>query len=136
MTLTVAQFRSDFPEFTDTSLYPDALVNVWMTVASTFTANTDRWGTLQQIGGELCTAHYLVLAARNQATAQSGSTPGTVNGLMTAKSVGDVSASYDTTSVSLTDAGFWNQTSYGIQFLQISRLIGSGGMQLPGFCCW
>lgn len=133
--LTVAQFRADFPEFADTSMYPDSMISTWLSVAATLTGNTDRWGDLQTVGQELCTAHYLIVAARDQAAAQGGAIPGQVAGLTTAQSVGDVSASYDTAAVTDERGGFWNQTSYGIRFSNLRSIIGAGGLQLPGWCC-
>ncbi len=131
MNATAAQFRSDFPEFADTAQYPDPLLTTWLTVASNL-VNPDRWGTLLAIGQELCAAHYLVVAARDQAAAVSG-IPGALTGLVTAKAVGDVSASYDVSPLVITDAGFWNQSTYGIRFHALLRVMGAGGMQF-GSC--
>ncbi len=66
-TLTVAQFRTDFPEFADKSIYSDASVTTWLNVALALLKNTDRWGALLTTGQELATAHYLVLAAPTSA---------------------------------------------------------------------
>ena len=41
-----------------------------------------------------------------------------------------VTNSYDTKSVSLTDAGFWNMSMYGVQLMQLARLVGAGPIQL------
>jgi hypothetical protein len=124
MNPTVAQFRSDFPEFSDPATYPDSLITMWLTVASQL-VNPERWGALLTIGQELFTAHYVVIAARDQAAA-AVTIPGTVRGLQTAKSVGDVSASYDFSSLLNPDAGFWNQTTYGQRFYGFQRLMGAG----------
>jgi hypothetical protein len=39
-----------------------------------------------------------------------------------------VSVSYDTAAVTLTDAGHWNATTYGIQFWQLQQMAGAGGI--------
>ena len=46
------------------------------------------------------------------------------------KSVGDVSVSYDTSSIlgDMPGWGAWKMTSYGIQLATIARLVGKGGM--------
>jgi hypothetical protein len=132
MTITPAQFRTDLPEFSDTAKFPDTLISLWIDMATVY-VDEERWGgeTAALRGTELCAAHLIVLAAREQATADLGAIPGTIRGLLTSKSVGDVSASYDVSSLlSAADAGFWSQTSYGMQFFRLSRLMGAGGIQL------
>ena len=132
MNPTSAQFRLDFPEFADTSIYPDALIELWLQVAITLLANGRRWGAMLKIGTELCAAHYIVLAVRDLQAAGVGALPGRITGLQTSKSVGDVSASYDYSAVLPTDAQFWNQSSYGVRFWGFARMIGAGGLQLGG----
>jgi hypothetical protein len=123
------QFRTDFPEFADTTTYPDATVNLWLTIAVSL-VNACRWGDLTNIGIVLVTAHHLAMAARDEQAASAGGIPGQVTGPTASKSVDKVSVSYDAGAVSLSDAGFWNLTSYGIRFLGLARLMGAGGMQL------
>ena len=126
---SVAQFRQDFPEFGNTTTYPDSSVTFWMTIAVSL-VNPDRWGVLTDQGIELVTAHHLVLAQRDQAAAAVGGVPGEVKGPTASKSVDKVSVSYDTGAVALSDAGFWNLTTYGVRFMTIARAMGAGGMQL------
>ena len=75
---------------------------------------------LREVGGE------------DQATAAVGGIAGKVKGLETAKSVGDLSVSCDVTTGSYAGAGSWNLTSYGLRFYALARMIGAGGIQLPG----
>jgi hypothetical protein len=132
---TIAQFRSDFSEFSDTSKYPDALVLLWLTIASFQVQNTERWATLLPTAQELVTAHYLVISARDRAAGAAGATPGLPMGLVTAESAADLSTTYDFTSLLYADAGTWNQTTYGQRYYSLARMIGAGGMQLPTGCC-
>jgi len=125
----VAQFRQDFPEFSDTTKYPDAVVQFWLTVSVSL-VNPCRWGDLTNQGIELCTAHHLVLAARDEQAAAVGGIPGQMTGPLSSKSVDKVSASYDTGAATLDDAGFWALSSYGIRYLTLARLFGAGGIQL------
>lgn len=127
--MDATKFRQDFPEFTDPVKYPDSAVNLWLDLASK-TLPADRWCDYLDIGMELFTAHNLALAAGNQATAAVGGTPGQVKGPLTTKQVDKVSASYGAYLAALNDGGFFNLTTYGIQFLQLARMIGSGGIQL------
>ena len=75
-------------------------------------------------------AHNLALAAGNQLAAMVGGAPGQIKGPVTSKSVDKVSVGYDSGAVALQDGGFFNLTTYGIQFLQLARMVGTGGIQL------
>jgi hypothetical protein len=124
-----AQFRSDFPEFGDTTVYPDSSVTLWMTVATSL-VNARRWMELTDIGIELVTAHHLVLGKRDQDAADAGGTPGEVKGPTTSKSVDKVSVGYDSGAATLDSAGFWNLTTYGVRFYTLALSMGAGGLQV------
>ena len=126
---TPSDFRQQFPEFRDPEVYSDPILDFWSGIASSL-LNADRWGALLDYGISLFIAHHLVLGQRDVQADEVGGLPGIVNGPQTAKSVDKVAASYDTSAVSLTDAGFWNSSMYGIRFLQMARLMGAGGLQL------
>lgn len=127
--MDVATFRQQFTEFADTVKYPDPLVTFWLDVVTRM-LRSDRWADLLDVGLGLALAHHLVLAVRDQNTAQAGKVPGTVLGMQTAKSVDTVSVSYDVSAVTNEGGGFWNMTSYGVRFLGMARMVGSGGYQL------
>jgi hypothetical protein len=127
--LTASTFRQQWPAFSDIGVYTDAVYNFWQGIAA-FRLNAERWGAMLDFGTSLFIAHHLVLAARDVTTANAGGIPGVVNGPQSSKTVESASVSYDTKAISLTDGGYWNLTTYGIQFLQISRMIGAGGIQL------
>lgn len=124
MTVTTASFRAAFSEFADTDQYPDPMVTFWLTYCQSLLVNTCRWGDLLDYGVNLMLAHQCVLATRNAKQAGAIAAP------ITARSVDKVSTSYDTGMVTLENGGHWNGTSYGVQFLQLARMVGSGGMQL------
>ncbi|MBJ9624597.1 DUF4054 domain-containing protein [Burkholderia multivorans] len=127
--MDVSQFRQSFPEFDDTTTYPDSLVQFWMTVAVSL-VNAERWGELTDLGIALVTAHHLALAVKDQEMAAVGGVPGQVTGPQSSKAVDKVSASYDTASVAIKDGGFWNATMYGVRYLSLAMMMGAGGMQL------
>ena len=127
--MNVAQFRTEFPEFTDTTRYPDSSVTAWLTGAVSL-VNADRWGVLADLGQALVAAHHLVIGARDQQAAAVGGVPGTMTGPQSSKSVDKVSASYDTGAASLEGGGFWNLTSYGVRYLTLARTMGAGGFQI------
>ena len=127
--MDAAQFRADFPEFADTTKYPDSAVNLWLSLGEK-TLAPDRWCDYLDVGLELFTAHHLAIAAGNQLAEMVGDTGGQVKGPLNSKSVDKVSAGYNTGAVALQDGGFYNLTTYGIQFLQLARMVGTGGIQL------
>lgn len=124
--ITPAQFRLDFPEFANTTPYPDTLINFWLTVSQSLLSPI-AWLDLLNYGTELFIAHQLALSAQRQAAAAVGGVPGTSVGMTTSKSVDKVSVGFDTASVAVVDAGSYNLTSYGIQFYQLAQLVGSKG---------
>jgi hypothetical protein len=123
------QFRTDFPAFANTTMYPDAVIAFEIGIATSL-LNAERWGTMLNYGIELYVAHNLVLAAQAAEDSALGNTPGEMTGPTSAKGVDKVSASYDTQSVSLENAGYWGLTWYGTKFLQLARMMGAGGIQL------
>lgn len=128
MSVDAAKFRSDFPELSDTAKYPEAVITFWLGVGVNLLP-ADRWDSMLDFGLELFTAHHVVIASR-----ESTGTPGAVTGPHSAEAVDKVSYSMDTQAVTLTDGAFWNMTSYGIQFLQLARMMGAGGIQVGAGC--
>lgn len=121
----IAAFRKTFPEFADLAKYPDALITFWSTFA-TAQVNPNRWKTQTLMGITLYTAHEITLAARDQKTANSGGTPGGQSGPANSKTVGSATIAYDTQQAMEKDAGYWNLTTYGKQFIRLARIFGSG----------
>ncbi len=122
-------FRTIFPEFLDTTAYPDASVTFWLGIAANF-INVDRWGTLADLGTALFTAHYLSVGRQAAKSGAAGGTPGAATGIATSKSVADVSVSYDAALASVKDGGHWNLTTYGTRYLELVGMFGAGGVQL------
>ncbi len=81
-------------------------------------------------GVSLYIAHEITLAYQNEKTSKIGGVPGTFAGPANNKSVGSVSAGYDSTSTSEKDAGWWNLTNYGKQFYRLVKIFGAGAIQL------
>lgn len=123
--MDVSTFRSTFPAFSDTATYPDAQVESLIDLAGEQMVSK-RWsGAIKERAIALFVAHHLVLDAK----ADAGGTPGTVQGPATSKSIAGVSVSYDLSNVTHERGGYWNTTSYGIQFLRLARMIGAGPIQ-------
>lgn len=122
-------FRAAFPEFADTAKYPATQLDFWSALA-TAQVNVCRWGAQAPLGVFLYVAHELTLAGQNLGAAAFGGTPGGSSGPINSKTVGSVSVSYDTQQVAEKDAGWWNSTSYGRQFIRLARIFGSGVVQI------
>jgi Protein of unknown function (DUF4054) len=127
----VSGFRAAFPEFGDTTVYPDSLINTWAGLATAMVVQC-RWKSQWLLGVYLYIAHEVTLEAQSRATATNGGTPGQNSGVPNQKAVGGVNVSYDSQSNSEKDAGWWNLTTYGKQFYRLARIFGAGAVQLGG----
>lgn len=127
---TVSDFRRDFPEFSDTTKYPDPAVNFYLGQADTILSQ-EMMGDQFVYLVELFTAHYTELRGRMlAATAMGGGVNSAGGGVLSSKSVDKVSASYDVSGIINPDAGFWNNTGYGREFFFWWSMYGAGGRQL------
>jgi hypothetical protein len=132
MTVTAASFVVDFPEFGNSTVFPVATIDFWLNVSAGF-VNQIQWAALADYATELFIAHNLASSAQSskQAAANQGAgIPGQVVGPVASKGADGLSVGFDVSAITLTDAGFWNSSTYGIRFYQLMRLIGIGGVQL------
>lgn len=121
----IAEFREAFPEFKDVGVYPDSAILFWNAIAEGVVSES-KFGSLYKKVLYLVTAHYLGLASRGGAA--SGASAG--GQVIASKKVGDVAISYDNSSSAVADAGQWNDSVYGKQFLSLQRIFGAGCKQL------
>ena len=143
--INAKQFRTDLPEFQDGNAYPDPQVALYINLAGQL-MNGRRWGPsaadpwpdssppplkVFDHGVELFVAHNLVLDARNRKDARKkGNIPGTVKGPVNNASVDKASVGYDTQAGIEENAGHWNQSTYGIRFIRLLRMMGAGALQV------
>ena len=127
--MDIGAFRTEFPEFADTTVYPTTQITFWAGVAELMVLESV-WTTMRTAGVKLYVAHEITLAAQNAKAGKTGGVPGTAGGTANSKTVGSVSVSYDTTSTSEKDAGWWNLTIYGKQFIRLARIFGAAAIQL------
>ena len=124
-----SSFRIQMPMFASVEDYPSAQFNFYLKLGVKLLPEL-RWDDLLDDGLTLFVAHYLVLFRRAMLAESVGGDVGKVVGNETAKSVDSVSKSMDVSSVTLADAGQWNQTTFGVQFWQLAMMVGAGGVQL------
>lgn len=124
-------FRQSLPEFASVDDYPSFNVQMYLRIGRKMLPES-RWGDCLDDGLALYVAHYLVLYSRNRSAGEAlgPDAAGAVVGVETSKSVDGVSVSMDVGTVTLADAGHWNQTSYGVQLYQLAMMFGAGGIQL------
>lgn len=124
-----AAFRSEFPEFSSTTVYPDAQLDFWAGVAESMVREVV-WKGMFATGVKLYVAHEITLAAQNKKTSTAGGAPGTFGGVPTNKTVGSASIGFDASTTTEKDAGWWNLTTYGKQYIRLARIFGAGCVQL------
>lgn len=127
--MVIADFRAAFPEFSDTSVYPDAQVTFWSNLAESLLPKCI-WGDTWGFAVQLYTAHEITMAAQNAKTAAIGGSPGQQGGIANTKTVGSVTVGYDSQANSETGAGWWNMTNYGKQLYRLIKIFGAGCIQL------
>lgn len=127
--MDIAAFRAGFPEFSDTTIYPDTMISFWAGLAEKLVLPSVWCGCTNQ-GIQLYVAHEITLAAQNARAASIGGTPGVSGGIANNKTVGSVTVGYDAQSIAEKDAGYWNLTNYGKQFIRLARIFGTRPIQL------
>ncbi len=128
MAITDMQFREDFPAFVDINQFPPAVVSFWLGVAYKV-HNAFRWGDLLDTGVELFTAHNLAMDAISMKAGASGG-PGAVVGPLSAGAVDKVSYSRNLAGVLDPNDGQWNLTTYGMRWRYLSKMAGTGPVQV------
>jgi len=127
--MNISQFRQAFPEFADSCKYSTTQITFWATIAEQQTVE-NVWKDMWTFGVQLYVAHEITMANQNAKTATAGGTPGTFGGIANNKSVGQASIGFDSASNSEKDAGWWNLTNYGKQYIRLARMFGAGCVQL------
>lgn len=122
--ITQQRFLATFPEFNDASKYPDLQRKLWLNMAVN-NVNVDRWGDNYELGVYLFAAHHLAIFGNQRGRP---GIPGRIPYPMGSKSVGSVSASYDTSIIQ--GMGFWGLSTYGLEYYRIARMAGAGGVQI------
>lgn len=127
--ITISQFRSDYPMFTNTTSYPDSLIQRLINRATSL-MNASVWGNDYQDFMELFVAHYCTLWNSAMIAAQNGGDPGIARGVIASESALGVAAAFDTVSAAEESGGNYNLTQWGQQFIRMARLKGMGPQQI------
>ena len=127
---TVSDFRALFPQFADTTKFPDARVAARLAVADRLLNESVTGPDLFPYFCGLFVAHYMALDAADNRSVAAGGAGGANSGILTSKSVDKVSMSYDASMTMDPNAGFWNNSRYGSEFYEYLMIFGAGGIQL------
>lgn len=131
MIVAYTDFIAAFPEFSNATTYPQGQFAFWETQAENQLSDT-RFGTSLPLAIMLYVAHNIVVSAR-AAQVPTGAISGDASGVVTSKSVGSVSKSYDTRLTAYEGAGPWNATSYGQRFYQLLKAFAASPIYVPGY---
>lgn len=129
---TVDQFFGTFPQFSEL-VNPESIIEYICLCNSMI--SYDLYGCAWKRAMSLAIAHFVTLDLMTQDNSGNPTAASVVAkakgaiGVLTSKSVGDVSASYSTEYLqSLNSWGTWNLTIYGQQFASLAKLMGKAGM--------
>ncbi|VTP13218.1 hypothetical protein PUATCC27989T_01054 [Phytobacter ursingii] len=123
-------FRQTFTQFANETTYPDPAIQMRLNLVDALMSESRFGPDVFPYVACLFVAHYLALSAADNRSAATGGAGGVNTGILTAKSVDKVSASYDASNTLNPDAGFWNNTRYGSEFWEYLMIFGAGAIQL------
>lgn len=132
--VSITKFRGDLKAFANDTVFPDDVINFWLTVATQM-VDPGRWMEMTYLGIELFTAHHVVLDVKNNMDVGVGGLPGLSRGAINSESVGPVSIGYDTASTTEEEGGNWNYTVYGQRYLHFAQQFGAGPVYFGGNMC-
>lgn len=139
--VTVASFRQSFPAFQDITLFPDPMVDFWLSAADLMlttrwpnTPKTDGGPTMRTMGISYFTAHNLTLQRQAADEANSRGDPGLHTGTISQRTIGPTTESYDSANTVSLGAEHWNLTTFGVQFIRLAKFVGAGPLQFGGEC--
>lgn len=127
------EFYAVYPQFQGLEELPDEIVKMYIEFANEV-VNEGRWGKQWKLGMCLFVAHfcsiYLMSYSDINSPAAAVIAAGQSKGLVSSKSVGDVSVSYDF-SLAMQNVENWGQfnlTMFGNQYVSIAKLMSKGPM--------
>lgn len=126
-------FKKVYPQFFGEGKVPEEVLQIFINLANA-SIMEKRWHEAWAMGMGWFVAHFSTLYLQGTADPNSSAgqviAAGNARGLQTSKSVGDVSVSYDYSSVANDLDGWaaWKLTVYGTQLATYAKMISRGGM--------
>ena len=121
MTVSVSDFKTRFPEFSDNTEYPDARVQFFIDDTELYIGTDEpRWGGKYDTAQTYLAAHLLSLGTSSEASGGVGGGVGASAGPIISKSAGGVSVNRASSNKTYSDEdGFYMNTAYGQRFITI-----------------
>lgn len=125
----LSDFYKMYPHFENK--LDDEIVQMYIDFANS-SVDERRWGTAWRLGMCYFVAHFCSIHLQGSLSAESteGQALGVAQtkGLISSKSAGDVSVSYDFGTImdDLDGWAQWKLTSYGVQFASMGKILGKG----------
>lgn len=134
--LDPAKFRLVFPAYKDETRYPDAVIEFYWDMATSFISDRDcQYRTLSgkhlQTALDLLTAHIMLLAAQTSKPVGKSQRAG-AGGFTTSASIGDVSVSKLAPPVSNGWQWWLAGSAYGQQLWALLSVLSAGGFAIGG----
>lgn len=129
----ISDFYKVYPQF-EGKLDED-IINMYIDLAN-HSLCQKRWGTTWKFGMANFIAHFCSLQLQYALSSESDVgqliSVSQAKGLISSKSAGDVSVSYDFGPIMEDLKGYaqWKLTTYGIQFASFAKMIGKGGVYI------
>lgn len=128
---TIADFRSAMPAFSE-EIIADERLQPYIDMATAIVKEA-RWHSLWREGMRLFIAHFVTLllgAPESGATLDEVMNASKKGGLISSKTVGPISVSYDNAQATSDLEGWaaWKLTTYGIQYATLAKMLAKGGM--------
>lgn len=119
MAITIADFRTRFPEFSDNAQYPDARVQLFLDDAVAILGSDEgHWDGNYDRAQAYITGHMLVIASETE-----GGSSSSKSGPITSTSAGGVSVNRNASQHSRSEIDdFFMTTSYGQQYITIRNM--------------
>lgn len=130
---TLSDFYKMYPQFE--GKLDNEIIQMYIDFADSC-VDERRWGTAWKLGMCYFIAHFCSIHLQGTLSAESsaGQVLGVAQskGLISSKSAGDVSVSYDFGTImdDLDGWAQWKLTSYGIQFASLGKLMGKGAVYI------
>lgn len=132
-------FLNIYPQFgkdsDENEIVPSTIIDMYIQFAHACVKQS-RWQNGWELGISLFVAHFCTLWVQSFQDPSSGANAvmqaAQTKGLVTSKSVGDLSISYDFSTAlgDLNGWAAWKLTTFGVQFASMAKIIGKGGMYI------
>ena len=130
MTISIVDFRTRFPEFSDDTEYPDTRIQFSIGDTEIYIGTDEaRWGNKYDAAQAYLSAHLLSIGTSSEASGGVGGGAGASVGPVVSKSAGGVSVTRASSNKTRSDEDdFYMATTYGQRFITIRNRCFAGAL--------